>query len=132
MRDYKAIIDAVIGFLAQDCGCAVVCGPLPPHGGLALIPSGGKETPYMDGSSLVALSVTLHTKAKELHDAINLLSRAHAALQLYNIFGSGWQLTGVSIKRPATLMAQDTAGYWIYSSTIELRAYIRPEGETNG
>lgn len=132
MRDYKAIMDAVLERIKGNCSFDAVAGPLPPNGGLALIASGGSEEKYMDGSGLLKLPITMYAKAKTQSAALAMLAEAHTVVEWYAKRGKTWQMTGVSIKRPPMLMGQDSAGYWIYNSVIEVRAYIHPEVTENG
>jgi hypothetical protein len=59
--------------------------------------------------------------------ALEMQDKLHAAAVWAAFEGGDWQITGTSVNAAPALMGQDSAGYWLYHSTIEVRAYLRAE-----
>lgn len=119
------VMDELRAHMARLSGQTVVVGALPPDGGLALVPGGGTANRFMDGDSLLKMSVAVNSKSREQADALSLLEQACADLPTeFCPYADAWLVSGASIRRPPTLLGQDSAGWWMYGCNVEIRVYI--------
>lgn len=123
-RKLVEVVEAIGQRLQQLSGLPIANGPLPANGGAAIAHAGGDVTRHMDGGASVKLRVAVNTKDMLQMRAIEMQDQIHAAVVMAALEGGSWQITGTSIKAMPSLMGQDSAGYWLYHSVIEVRVYF--------